>query len=272
MYERGLELGTRQGDALSWGWPTCTSGSANCVANRMSSKTRAAISTRSGAGTVSRAAFDPLPALHGQGSAAFQPGRCGRGARTVNQADRCTRGRRSRTSGHWRHGARGCGSRKAESPRARVAHQRLSVADELCYERESTTSRWRGCYRTLAPEGDADRAQEAGSLLQRLPVRRKRRPGRCGARLLMLQAILHQAQHDMPRALFHLEPALALGEPEGYVRTFVDEGGPMRDLLRHAVAVGRRRRLRRGLLAAFEAPGGRLSGNKGRAPAVWRSR
>jgi LuxR family maltose regulon positive regulatory protein len=31
---------------------------------------------------------------------------------------------------------------------------------------------------------------------------------------------------------------LALAEPEGYVRIFVDEGVPMRDLLRHAVARG----------------------------------
>ena len=31
---------------------------------------------------------------------------------------------------------------------------------------------------------------------------------------------------------------MALAEPEGYVRIFVDEGVPMRDLLRHGVAKG----------------------------------
>jgi LuxR family maltose regulon positive regulatory protein len=36
---------------------------------------------------------------------------------------------------------------------------------------------------------------------------------------------------DMPQAIMKLGRALSLGEPEGYVRTFVDEGAPMAALL-----------------------------------------
>ena len=45
---------------------------------------------------------------------------------------------------------------------------------------------------------------------------------------------------------------MALAEPEGYVRTFVDEGDPMRGLLRHAVAAGISSAYARRLLAACE--------------------
>ena len=39
-------------------------------------------------------------------------------------------------------------------------------------------------------------------------------------------------------AIFSFERALALSEPEGYVRLFADEGAPMIDLLRRAQARG----------------------------------
>jgi LuxR family maltose regulon positive regulatory protein len=49
--------------------------------------------------------------------------------------------------------------------------------------------------------------------------------------ILLLQAIAHMAQDNIPLALVPLERALALAEPEGYVRTFVDEGTPIVQLL-----------------------------------------
>ena len=49
--------------------------------------------------------------------------------------------------------------------------------------------------------------------------------------ILVLQALAHQAHGDIPAALVPLERALALAEPEGYVRIFVDEGPPMAALL-----------------------------------------
>jgi LuxR family maltose regulon positive regulatory protein len=49
--------------------------------------------------------------------------------------------------------------------------------------------------------------------------------------ILMLQSLAYQAQGNQPRALATLERALALAEPEGYVRSFVDEGEAMRLLI-----------------------------------------
>ena len=46
--------------------------------------------------------------------------------------------------------------------------------------------------------------------------------------ILLTQALVHQAQGNQPQALFALERALTLAEPEGYVRIFVDEGEAMR--------------------------------------------
>jgi LuxR family maltose regulon positive regulatory protein len=48
---------------------------------------------------------------------------------------------------------------------------------------------------------------------------------------LALQALILQAQGDTATALAALARALALAEPEGYVRVFVDEGVPMAELL-----------------------------------------
>jgi LuxR family maltose regulon positive regulatory protein len=55
----------------------------------------------------------------------------------------------------------------------------------------------------------------------------------------------------VPAALISLERALALAQPEGYVRVFVDEGPPMVQLLRDAVAEGIRAAYAGALLAAY---------------------
>jgi LuxR family maltose regulon positive regulatory protein len=55
------------------------------------------------------------------------------------------------------------------------------------------------------------------------------------------QALVNQAQRNRARALQCLERALALAEPEGYVRTFLDEGEPMRLLIHNLRAAITRR-------------------------------
>ena len=50
--------------------------------------------------------------------------------------------------------------------------------------------------------------------------------------ICLLQALAHQRLDDEPQALAALSEAIRLGEPEGYLRSFVDEGTPMADLLR----------------------------------------
>ena len=56
--------------------------------------------------------------------------------------------------------------------------------------------------------------------------------------VLILQAMAQQALGDEDQALTALTRALSLAEPEGYVRTFIDEGEPMAGLLRQAAARG----------------------------------
>jgi LuxR family maltose regulon positive regulatory protein len=66
------------------------------------------------------------------------------------------------------------------------------------------------------------------------------RTGRIGSliEILALKAIAYQAMNDIPKALNALERALSLGQPEGYLRIFVDEGPSMYELLRHAGSKG----------------------------------
>jgi LuxR family maltose regulon positive regulatory protein len=56
--------------------------------------------------------------------------------------------------------------------------------------------------------------------------------------ILVLQALAFQQQGASAQALAALEQALSLAKPEGYVRTFVDEGEPMACLLRRALSEG----------------------------------
>jgi LuxR family transcriptional regulator, maltose regulon positive regulatory protein len=78
--------------------------------------------------------------------------------------------------------------------------------------------------------------------------------------ILALQALALWAASKKERAVSTLGQALALAEPEGYVRTFVDEGAPMGDLLSEVLEALQRDRLDppipahylRKLLAALE--------------------
>jgi LuxR family maltose regulon positive regulatory protein len=69
--------------------------------------------------------------------------------------------------------------------------------------------------------------------------------------ILALRALAFRSQGDADQALSTLERALSLAEPEGYVRTFVDEGEPMAGLLRRALVQGMTPGYASRLLAAF---------------------
>ena len=74
---------------------------------------------------------------------------------------------------------------------------------------------------------------------------------------MILQAVAHQAHGDKERAVHLLVDALALAEPAGFVRLFVDEGQPMAQLLAEVAARGTMPDYTAQLLAAFavdEAP------------------
>jgi LuxR family maltose regulon positive regulatory protein len=133
----------------------------------------------------------------------------------------------------------------------------LSVADELSYLREFEHIT---LARVLLARYTAERAQrpvqEATRLLERL-LRAAEEGRRTGSviEILVLQALTHQARDDIPAALAPLRCALALAEPEGYVRIFADEGPPMASLLRAAAKLRIAPSYVRRLLAAVNKTG-----------------
>ncbi len=141
------------------------------------------------------------------------------------------------------------------------AHDRgLAPGDDLTYLREFehiTLARLllaRGTREQAAPH-----IREAIELLERLLVAADE-GGRNGSviEILAVQALAQQAIGDDTAALASLTRAIVLGEPEGYVRLFLDEGPPMTGLLRRAAKqAGVSGHVRR--LLAADRPEGRTS-------------
>jgi LuxR family maltose regulon positive regulatory protein len=111
--------------------------------------------------------------------------------------------------------------------------QGLSVENELSYLHEFDHIT---LARVLLACCQSDRADgsisEVMGLLARL-LKAAEVGGRQGSviEILVLQAIAYYAQGDLPAALLPLQHALALAEPEGYIRMFLDEGETMRLLI-----------------------------------------
>jgi LuxR family maltose regulon positive regulatory protein len=121
--------------------------------------------------------------------------------------------------------------------------QGLSAGDELSYMREFeqiTLVRVLLAQYKVEKQGGADGSiREAMGLLARL-LQAAEEGGRTGSviEILVLQALAHRMQGGIDAALVSLQRALALAEPEGYVRIFVDEGMPMALLLREVAKHG----------------------------------
>ena len=136
-----------------------------------------------------------------------------------------------------------------------VREQGLSVENELSYLHEFdhiTLARvLLACY--LSDHSDGSISEVMG-LLERLLKAAGERGGKGSViEILVLQALAYHAQGDLPAALVPLQHALALAEPEGYVRIFLDEGSSMLQLLREAAAREIMPDYTGKLLAAFEA-------------------
>ena len=116
----------------------------------------------------------------------------------------------------------------------------LSVDDDLSYLREFehiTMARVLiACYQSSRAERSI---HQAVGLLDRL-LKAAEEGGRMGSviEILVLKALAHEAQGDIPAALMPLQQALVLAESENYVRLFVNEGKPMAQLLSEAAAHG----------------------------------
>jgi len=72
-------------------------------------------------------------------------------------------------------------------------------------------------------------------------------------KIMILQAVAHHAHGEKDKAVQLLGEALALAEPGGFIRSFVDEGVPMAQLLSEASADGIMPGYTGKLLAAFKA-------------------
>jgi LuxR family maltose regulon positive regulatory protein len=147
--------------------------------------------------------------------------------------------------------------------------QGLSAHDQLSYlhEFEHIT-----LARVLLAQYKSNRAEtsilDAIGLLHRLleAAEAGERTGRV-IEVLMLQALAHQLEDDIPAALVPLERALTLAEREGYVRLFVDEGPPIAHLLREAAARNIMPDYTVTLLAAFPRTEGQELGTESLEPA-----
>jgi LuxR family maltose regulon positive regulatory protein len=116
----------------------------------------------------------------------------------------------------------------------------LSISDDLSYLREFEHITLARVLLARYTSNRADHSMlEAMGLLERL-LQAAEEGKRTGSviEILVLQALAHQTQGDIPAALMPLQQALTLAEPEGYVRMFVDEGPPMAVLLEEAAKHG----------------------------------
>ncbi len=86
-------------------------------------------------------------------------------------------------------------------------------------------------------------------------------------KVLVLQALALEAQGDKDQAVQLLLDALALAEPGGFIRLFVDEGRPMAQLLSAAAAQGRMPDYIGKLLAVFKAEAQQSEATSSRLPA-----
>jgi LuxR family maltose regulon positive regulatory protein len=112
---------------------------------------------------------------------------------------------------------------RPDKARAWAEERGLLLADEVSYLHEFE-------HLTLARLDIAN--PRVFALLARLLQAAEAQKRRGGALdILLMQALAHEAQGNRPQALAALERALALAEPEGYVRIFVDEGEAIRLLI-----------------------------------------
>jgi LuxR family maltose regulon positive regulatory protein len=142
--------------------------------------------------------------------------------------------------------------------------QGLSVEDDLSYLREyEHITLARVLLAQHRSEGAERPMREARGLLGRLlPAAEAGERTGSVIEILVLAALAQQTQGDMAAALLALARALALAEPAGYVRIFVDEGSPMAVLLDEAAKHGIAPRYVRRLLAALGQAEVRTPGNQ----------
>jgi LuxR family maltose regulon positive regulatory protein len=129
--------------------------------------------------------------------------------------------------------------RRGELSRAAAWARERGVCadDELSYLREFEHITLARLLLAQVASGEGARRDDAAladatGLLERL-LAATEAGGRGGTviEVLVLLSRAHQLHRDLPAALVALQRSVALGEPEGYVRVFADEGPPLAELL-----------------------------------------
>jgi len=112
-----------------------------------------------------------------------------------------------------------------------VQQSGIRIDDEIPYLREPEYLAW---VRVLLAQADYEAALALSQqLLQKAEATSRMRRV---IEVLVLQALIFQGRRDSDQALIVLERALSLARPQGYVRTFLDEGEHMAKLLHLAKA------------------------------------
>ena len=141
-----------------------------------------------------------------------------------------------------------------------IAGRQLDVEDPPTYAGEGERL---VLARLLLAQNDPDRARR---LLERT-LEHAERFDRTGSiiEILALQALALRAAGEHKRAVDALSRALTLGQPESYIRTFVDEGRPMAGLLADVLSAQQRELLSaiRSAPLPQNAPGGDRAGPSG---------
>lgn len=113
-----------------------------------------------------------------------------------------------------------------ERPTQLIRKSGLTIKNEILYQQEPE---YIILLRVLLTQGDLEAAL---ALSERL-LQQSETAGRLGLviEVLILRALIFQGKKETERALAAIEKALALAQPEGYVRVFLDEGEAMTRLL-----------------------------------------
>jgi LuxR family maltose regulon positive regulatory protein len=119
--------------------------------------------------------------------------------------------------------------------RTAVTWSEQMLRDSALAERPESEEAQLAVARVLIVRGDEQSLSQALTFLEQIrPTAAEE--GRTGIQIeaLALQAIAYERQGKVAAALTHLEHALRLAEPEGYIRSFADLGLPLAHLLQEA--------------------------------------
>lgn len=142
-----------------------------------------------------------------------------------------------------------------EKALAWAREQKLLIEEEPSYLREFEQITFARILLSQYQKDDSiSSLHDTIGLLERL-LKTAEEGGRIGSviEILILQALAHQSQENIPAALISLERALKLAEPEGYMRIFLVEDSCMAELIREIDARGIVPSYTAKLLLAFDA-------------------